>query len=221
MSNKAINNYITYLINKFLIFKKNTELHEANSILDQDIIILSIPTNLLKPKLNDTLFIKITEFILDNFLCFKISLYNLIKDHQININDAENIYFQFKKYKNSDSKTQQSETTLTLEETLDTSTTFYIDSIDYTSKDLVRCFNNPLYTGNKTDPWRYEYKFSLSVKHKKYIFSLYDYYDDDDNFYEFKNIYWHVASNTNKKEIYKQFINQLNLKLNIKDDCCA
>jgi hypothetical protein len=215
MSNKSINNYITYLINKFLIFKKNTELHEANSILDQDIIILCIPQNLLKPKLNDTLFIKITEFILDNFLCFQInSILSLIKDCQITINNAENIYSQFKKYKNSDSKTQESETTLTLEETLDTSSTFYIDSIDYTSKDLVRCFNNPLYTGNKNDPWRYEYKFSLSVKHKKYIFSLYDYYDDNDNFYEFKNIYWHVASNTNKKEIYKEFINQLNLKLN-------
>jgi len=215
MSNKSINNYITYLINKFLIFKKNAELHEANSILDQDIIILCIPQKLLKPKLNDTLFIKITEFILDNFLCFKINaLLSLIKDCQITINNAENIYSQFKKYKNSDSKTQESETTLNLEENLDTSSTFYIDSINYTSKDLVRFFDKPLYTGNKNDPWRYEYKFSLSVKHKKYIFSLYDYYDDNDNFYEFKNIYWHVASNTNKKEIYKEFINQLNLKLN-------
>ena len=215
MSNKQLDNYITYLINKFFIFKKNSELHEANSILDKDIIISCIPKNILKPKLNDKLFIQITQFIINNFLCFQINEFLHSKYNTIIDDNSENIYLEFKKYKNPDSKTQESETTLNLEDKLDTSSTFYIDSIDLTSKDLVRCFNNPLYTGNKTDPWRYEYKFSLTVKHKKYIFYLYDYYDDNDNFYEFKNIYWHVACNTNKKEIYKEFLNQLNLKLHL------
>lgn len=213
MSNITLNNYINFLINKFLIFKQNSDLDESNSILDKDIIISNIPINLIKPKLNDKQFLQITKLILDNFLCFKID-YKIDISHKILNNQSENIYSYFKTYKNSDSKIHETETSLTLDIHLDTSKTFYIDSIDYTSRDLVKNFDKPLYTGTKYTEWRYEYKFQLIFQQKKYIFSLYDYLDDNDMFYSFNDIYWHVASNTDNLDVYKEFINQLNTKIN-------
>lgn len=211
--NTPLKNYLNFLINKFLIFKQNTDLDESNSILDSDIIISNIPINLIKPKLNDKIFIQITKKILDNFYCFKIN--DIIDISQkITSDQSENIYLHFKTYKNPDSKIHETETSLTLDTNLNTSKTFYIDSIDYTSSDLIKCFDKPLYTGTKQTDWRYEYKFNLIFQQKKYIFALYDYLDDNDNFYPFNDIYWHVASNTDNIDVYKQFINQLNLKIN-------
>lgn len=212
-SNTGVNNYTNFLINKFLIFKINYDLHESNSILDNHIIISEIPVNLIQNKLNDVKYIKLTKFLLENFLFFKIS--KLIDISQrITPDQSENIYYHYKTYKNSESKIHETETSLIIDENVNTSTTFYIDSINYTSKDLVKCFDQPLYTGTKSDQWRYEYKFSLIFQQKKYIFALYDYLDDNDNFYEFKNIYWHIASNTDKLDVHKAFLNQLNLKIN-------
>jgi hypothetical protein len=212
-SDFALDNYTSFLINKFLIFKINSDLHESNSILDNEILFSQITTDFINKKLNDLKYIKITQILLDNFLFFKIS--NTIDISQrITSEQSENIYYHYKTYKNSESKIHETETSLILDENLNTSTTFYIDSINYTSKDLVKCFDQPLYTGSKLDQWRYEYKFSLIFQQKKYIFSLYDYLDDNDNFYEFKNIYWHIASNTDKLNVHKAFINQLNLQIN-------
>ena len=220
-----LNNYINFLINKFLIFKQNIELDESNSILDSDIIISNIPANLIKPKLNDKQFLQITKLILDNFLVFKIDN-KIDKSQKINSEDSENIYLHFKTYKNSESKIHETETSLTLDTNLNTSNTFYIDSIDYTSSDLVKCFDKPKHTGTgtllnnvndgrctKQTDWRYEYKFKLIFQQKQYIFALYDYLDEDDKFYPFNDIYWHVAGNTDNLDVYKQFINQLNLKI--------
>ena len=102
-SNTGVNNYTNFLINKFLIFKINYDLHESNSILDNHIIISEIPVNLIQNKLNDVKYIKLTKFLLENFLFFKIS--KLIDISQrITHDQSENIYYHYKTNKNTEYK---------------------------------------------------------------------------------------------------------------------
>ena len=44
---------------------------------------------------------------------------------------------------------------------------------------------------------------------KKWVFSLYDYLNTNDEFDDENDIYWHVASNTKKQDIIKKFVDVL------------
>jgi len=59
------------------------------------------------------------------------------------------------------------------------------------------------------DNFRYEYRFRFAKDSRVYKFSLYDYRNENGEFYEDDDIYWHVASNTDKKDVNTSFIKYL------------
>ena len=222
--NYELDNYINYLIDKYFIFDKRVELDESNCIVDSRDLMKKVDVN-TKVKYSDTKFIELTKTILDKFLCFKISISFSLQD-RLMLTKSDEIYLHYKKYKNSQNcKARETETYLKYDHNIDTSKTVYVDSLDkYSSKQLCAIYGDPLKTGKQGDNHRYEYKFELTTGGKIYIFSLYDYLNEDNEFYKFSDIYWHIASNTDKKDIIKEFMDSLSIEMETDhdntNDCC-
>lgn len=193
--------YINYLLTKYFIFKNGVELDPGNAI--ENIKNLNIKIEKIK---SDKEYIDLTKKILSEFLCFeivtKIELCNRVLQDK-----AEDIFFHYKKYKCSG--VRETETYLKLDETLDTSKTEWVESIDISTQFLVSKFGNYMRTGNENDRHRFEYKFEFIDKGKKWVFSLYDYLNTADEFDQEEDIYWHIASNTKKQEIISNFMETL------------
>ena len=196
--------YINYLLNKYLIFEDNI----GNELKDLEKFKSDIKSDIKK----DIDFIKITKWILVEFLCFEINIKIDIKD-RINETEAEKIFYHYKKYKCSN--VRETETYLNLDNTLDTSKTEWVESIDINTSDLIDKYGDYSRTGNIGDNYRFEYKFEFIDSGKRWIFSMYDYLNTDDVFDNEDDIYWHIASNTKRGDIIKRFIKMLEEK-----SCC-
>lgn len=208
--------YVSYLLNKYLIFN---ELQNEDNYKLGDELCYSSCDELCKGLINkniktDVHFIKLTKEILVKFGCFKISL-SINIDNRICENEAENIFYHYKKYKSSASEARETETYLNLNNKLDTSKTEWVESIDISTSDLIDKYGNYSRTGNSDDNHRFEYKFEFIEKGKRWIFSVYDYLNTDNLFDDEDDIYWHVASNTKRGDIIKKFITTLKEK-----SCC-
>lgn len=212
--------YINYLLNKYLVFDEKEELFDekeevfrdnvGNEICDCDKLMTSI--NMKNDIKSDTDFIKLTKKILTYYLCFEININIDIKD-RIKESEAERIFYNYKKYKCSDIR--ETETYLNLNNELDTSNTEWVESVDVSTSDLIDKYGLYCKTGDDKDNYRYEYKFEFIDKGKKWIFSVYDYLNTNDEFDDENNIYWHIASNTKRGDVIKKFITMLPCK-----DCC-
>lgn len=194
--------YSKYLLNKYLIFKDEI----GNELKEFDKFKGNVKS--------DVDFIKITRWILDEFLCFEINV-NINIDSRINMCEAENIFYHYKKYKCSESEVRETETYLNLDDKLDTSKTEWVESIDINTSHLIHKYGNYSRTGKECDNYRFEYKFEFIDKGKRWIFSVYDYLNTEDKFDNEDDIYWHIASNTKRGDIIKNFITMLREK-----DCC-
>ena len=60
---------------------------------------------------------------------------------------------------------------------------------------------------------------NLQIVVKNTSFSLYDYLNDNNEFYDTDDIYWHIASNTSKSDIVNLFKHNLITRLS-ETDCC-
>ncbi len=198
----GMESYSKYLLNKYLIFKDNI----GNELKEFDKFKGNIKS--------DMDFIKITKRILDEFLCFEINV-NINIDSRINVCEAEKIFYHYKKYKCSTSDVRETESYLNLDDKLDTSKTQWVESIDIITSDLIHKYGNYIRTGKDNDNYRFEYKFEFIDKGKRWIFSVYDYLNTDDLFDNEDDIYWHIASNTKRGDIIKNFIKMLREK-----ECC-
>lgn len=211
-----MDSYLQYLVNKFFIFEDGVELHPSNAMLQ-----LTLKQDSDQNCKMDELCINMTKGILDEYACFEISTNVQIQDRIINRgNGAEEIYLNYKKYKCSN--VRETETYLHLDEMLDTSKTAYVESVDIKTDELLDMFGKYKRTGKIGDNYRYEYKFKFITGGKMYIFSLYDYLNDNDEFDEESEIYWHVASNTNNLDIINKFTKVLMEKGqgSADDECC-
>jgi len=212
MSNQLfLEKYIEHLIHKWYIFKPFVELEAGNCIDDSEQIIslLSIAS-----KVTDQTMTKLTQDILVHFWCYDSIDTNF--DNRLTDADCAEVYQNYKSYKQNEcSKREQQNVNccehpleLQPDVTLDTSDTTYQFSLDnITTDDLVSTFGEAHKTGNPDENHRYEYKF----KFQEHIFSLYDWKNDQDQFYEKPDIYWHVASSTRSKktlDAFKQIISQ-------------
>jgi hypothetical protein len=213
--------FLQYILEKYFVFDPLAELDESNTIDDIDILKRRVNTNI---KRTDETMIELTKQILLQFRCFEIAVgfkdaSNLSSIH------ASIIYNNYKKYRcTSSTKTRETETSLRLDQSLDTSNTSYVMSLDHTTTEqLNRRYGEYLHTGAQTDKYRYEYRFMFTKGGKRYTFSLYDYVDESGNFYKPQDIYWHVSSNTNKQEIIDAFLMSFEMDLQESQemqDCC-
>lgn len=209
--------YLRYLVTKYFIFRDDIDLDNKKAIRDISELMIK------EVKKVDNVCINVTKKILDEFLCFDICV-DINMDKRILKEKAEMIYLNYKKYKSS--SIRETETYLNLDNSLDTSKTIYVESVDIKTDFLKGKFGDYIRTGKVGDNYRYEYKFSFINKGKRYIFSLYDYLNTNNEFDEESEIYWHVSSNTKKKDIVLKFIKNLNdmingVELYEEDDGCC
>lgn len=208
--------YVSYLLNKYLVF--NELQNDDNYKLGHELCYNSCD-ELYKRLSNkkckkDVDFIELTKEILIKFRCFKISL-SININNRICESEAESIFYHYKKYKSLSSEARETETYLNLNNTLDTSKTEWVQTININTSDLIQKYGNYYRTGKDGDNHRFEYKFEFIEKGKKWIFSVYDYLNTDDLFDDVDDICWHVASNTKRGDIIKRFIETLQEK-----NCC-
>lgn len=213
-----MDSYLQYLVNKFFIFEDGVELHPSNAMLQ-----LTLKQDSDQNCKMDELCANMTKRVLNEYACFEISTNVQIEDRILNGgNRAEEIYLNYKKYKCSN--VRETETYLHLDETLDTSKTSYVESVDIKTHELLDTFGKYKTTGRIGDNYRYEYKFKFITGGKMYIFSLYDYLNDNDEFDRESEIYWHVASNTNNRDIINKFTKMLmengSGQATADDECC-
>jgi hypothetical protein len=204
-----VDKFLTYILEKYFVFHPLAELDESNTIDDIEILKREIDTK--KVKRTDASMIELSKKVFEKFRCYNIGILN----ETCNIlggTDAENAYILYKRYKSSSKKVEKEEeccnsSKIRIDMNVNTKDTFYVGSLDTIStEDLKRVFGEYMCMGNENDDYRYEYKF---VYDNLYNFSLYDYKNDQGNFYDEKDIYWHIASNTDKKQVYKSFKNEL------------
>jgi hypothetical protein len=214
-----VDSFLQYLIDKYFVFDPKAELDESNTIDDISILKKGIGEIKFK-KVTDENMVDLCKKIFDLFRCFNIEIPLNLHD-QLSSDNVCKIYMHYKRYKcSSSSHTRETETSLVLDNTLKTNDTYYVDSLeDITTRDLKQHFGNYILSGDSGDDFRYEYRFRFAKDNRVYKFSLYDYKNDDGEFYEEDDIYWHVASDTDKKDVNKSFIQYLCQK--IQDvDCC-
>lgn len=210
--------FLEYLVNKLAIFddESDLELHLANCIVDSTKILEKLP---LPAKFTDACAVAYTQKVLEVFRC-----YNIIDiDFQTRLRGqevAQRIYQQFKsdKMKVND----QPSSKLTVDETVDTSDTGYVDTLHkITTRMLTEAYGPLRRTGGPGEKYRYEYPFVLD-KHK---FALYDYKKDNGEFESPSDITWHLASTTSSVRLIQQFFRLLEERLCSRiqennNDCC-
>lgn len=214
--------FLQYLCNKYFVFNPMAELDEANTI--DDIEIIKKDLQVVK-KSSDENMIKLCSNVLKDFKCYNIDVKNDNSDRfgeRISSDLASNIYLHYKRYKcSSNTKTRETETSLILDNSLNTKNTYYVGSLDTVmTSDLENKFGSYVLSGSEKDDFRYEYRFRFAKNGKVYIFSIYDYKDDNGEFYVEKDIYWHIASNTDNVDVNNSFIKLLAERLQEVDDCC-
>lgn len=77
---------------------------------------------------------------------------------------------------------------------LNTSKTWWLSNLEYTTEQLVNIFGNPLYTGNENTNHRYEWKFTFD----NHVFSIYDWKFENSSFYDIKETDWFLCGDSNK-----------------------
>jgi hypothetical protein len=173
-----VDNFLQYLVNKYFVFDPKAELDESNTIDDVSILTRYLDTVVKFKKVSDENMVKLCKKVFEFFRCYNIGV--SFGDRLCDI-DASKIYMNYKRYKcSSSSQTRERETSLILDNTL-----------------------------NTDDNFRYEYRLRFAKDSRVYKFSLYDYKNDDGEFYEDDDIYWHVASNTDKKDVNTSFVKYL------------
>lgn len=211
-------NFYEYLIQKYFVFSPLAELDEANTIDDISIIKRDISNTAKRLKDNDM--IDLGKQVFEKFLCYDIG--TDITNRKTS-SDVEDIYKLYKLYKCSNSnRTRERETSLELDITLDTNDTQHVDFLEtVTTHQLQKVFGEYVHSGGSEDWFRYEYRFRFTMDGKVYKFSLYDYLNEDGEFYNDHDIYWHVAANTDKPKIITTFLKSLEQTISqYHDDCC-
>lgn len=207
-----VDNFLQYLVDKYFVFDPKAELDESNTIDDISILRRHIDTYVNIKKVSDENMIKLCNKILECFRCYNIGLLvNGSFGDQLGNMDSSKIYMNYKRYKcSSTSQTRERETSLILDNTLNTNDTYYVDSLEtITTQNLNAKFGDYIKSGKIDDNFRYEYRFRFAKDSRVYKFSLYDYRNDNGEFYKDDDIYWHVASNSDKTDVNTSFVKYL------------
>lgn len=207
-----VDSFLEYLIDKYFVFDPKAEFDESNTIDDISILRRHLDKVFKIKKVSDENMVELCKQFFQSFRCYNIGL--LVDGSfgdQLCDTDASNIYMHYKRYKcSSSSHTRETETSLILDNTLNTNDTYYVDSLEtITTKDLKDKFGDYILSGKAGDDFRYEYRFRFAKDNRVYKFSLYDYRNDNGEFYQDHDIYWHIASNTDKTDVNTSFVKYL------------
>lgn len=183
--NKKERIYAEYLINKFDIVSHDGEPIELNVLLEE--------CKKYKDDKGDSKFITMTLDILQKF-----NVRDLVDDkrQQQNSTEAERIFMMYKQY--ADKSLNKN---IAVNYLLDTSETFYVETLDCSTAVLMELFGDFIQSGDVNTKHRYEYK----LVYKDHIFSIYDYMYDDDTFeLSLDAITWYLASES--EDIVNDFL---------------
>ena len=95
-------------------------------------------------------------------------------------------------------------------ESFDTNATWYLRTLSESTQDLVNIFGNPIKNSKKDD---YEYEWKIMVGEK--IFSIYNWLNYDNEFYEFQDNEWYLAGIEEKSNEEKYLMNYIKQKGNL------
>jgi hypothetical protein len=213
--------YINYLILKFVITD------QSNNELNSREIITKELENYKDYKNNDINNINFTKHILFTYNCY--NHIDIDIQNKLECNKCVEIYDQYKMYKLSESKLNNSKiktSEILVDYSINTKDTYYIDTF---SKEKIDTSQLEIIFGKPQEivhqKCRYEYKLKFKDGKKSYIVSLYDWINEKDIFDEYEKIEWHIASETDNKNVINNFKNTLIKKIkrsdhNDNDDCC-
>ena len=85
-----------------------------------------------------------------------------------------------------------------LDMTLDTENTFWLDTLEYWTKDLVKVFGKPKKTGNDEDDHLYEWKIQVNNT----VYAIYDWHNKE----KLEDITWHLGTSEENEDDYKVLI---------------
>jgi hypothetical protein len=105
---------------------------------------------------------------------------------------------------------------------LDTSETYYVETLEFSAHQLEQAFGKPIKSGNTDTKHRYEWIIKLTIEGEARVYSIYDWVIDEDNklFDEYEDCEWYLAGcdeiqlSTFKK--YKKIRKKLTTKLTMK-----
>ena len=199
--NGNVEKYCEYLINKLVIQTS------VNELIGRDMLLESIGRNVpLSSKVTDLYLLEVTRHILREYFCYKVAYFTDMQ--QVTVDSADELFMLYKEYKQCDSKPQK-HIKLSRDDDLVTLHTKYVCSLDTVcTKNLRELFGKVCQ--NDECGTRFEYKISMQDNKKTYMFSIYDYYDDNDEWYAEEDIYWHVATlPSTPKAVVRTFVQAL------------
>jgi hypothetical protein len=215
---EEITKYVEYMNEKFDIESEKTEGNNSENGMDK--LINKYNSNNNK-KLNtnaiQVILMEITRDIITNNRCYNVI--DIERKRSLDKSNIVEIYEQYKKYKQND-KMSGVVPEIKMDMKLNTSDTYYIDTLsDITTELLIHKYGELVKTGDELTKHRYEYKFLLTYKNKKYIYCIYD-YKKDGKFEKENDITWHIGCNIDKKEVTKVFIYNLKNELGLLECDC-
>ena len=95
--------------------------------------------------------------------------------------------------------------------TLDTENTFWLDTLEYWTKDLIKVFGKPKKTGSDQDDHLYEWKIQVNNT----IYTIYDWHNKE----KLEDITWHLGTNEENEDDFKvliKYIDEIICKQDIK-----
>ena len=141
----------------------------------------------IKNKQNDIIYTHIS--IINSYKEFKTPVKNVVTDKNI-----DTLCESFQLTLNVDDN--KNDCQIKINHDLDTSKTWWLCNLEYTTEQLVNIFGNPLLTGDENSQHRYEWKFVFD----DHVFSIYDWKFDNIDFsdIELKEADWFLCGNSNK-----------------------
>jgi hypothetical protein len=144
---------------------------------------------------------------MDAYIKGLMKKYVISKDDE-DIDDYKVILKDFKdnkpKRKRAETSTEgESDNTVVIDNNLDTSETYFLDTLDFDTNTLLKKFGKPV--KNETAKNRFEWK----VKVGDNVYSIYDWVNDEGEFDPFADTWWHIGGVKNNKKDIKTITNFL------------
>ena len=157
---------------------------------------------------------------MESFLKKLMKIYSLTKDNE-QVIDIKTMVKNFKenkpkhinkKEKRVVKKVVESKKEIEVNVKFDTSDTFYIDTLEFSTCDLIKVFGKPYNTGTRDSKHQYEWKIMVGGS---IVYSVYNWLNEDGEHDEFSDNEWHVASTKEDKISLSKLNNFISNKLQV------
>lgn len=206
----VIDNFLKFMLAKFLVIKNGDPLIEENSITDIEQFKICLFSNVNQNvKSMQKNMVLLCKTILEQFVCLDI----LVPQKRIDNRLAEKIYLQFKTNKTSCNSTTETETYLHLDNSLTLSKQSKNLTVkqleDISTKHLQNVYGDPCVSSCSLHCKEFTYNFRFATKYKIYIFCIFSSNSEGNS--------WSVKY-TSDETIFCSFIKCL--KESLQTQCC-